>query len=189
MPIANRSALPSDYYSRKKITVTPLNFVCRRRHRRWRAVACHAAAAPPREKIFASRDLAKKFSHCAKMPIKYGFPRFPIFCSCGRQARERAVRARRRRRDGTRDAAFAPRKKLCTGRLCGRVDGSGEAQNARISANRFAARRPRRAGSAARRSAVATDFRFRSRAWWRVATHLARREPRASVALRYRSWS
>src|SRR5271170_7692664 len=27
--VANRSALPSDYYSRKKITVTPLNFVCK----------------------------------------------------------------------------------------------------------------------------------------------------------------
>ena len=31
--VANRSALQPDYYSRKKITVTPLNFVCRRRRR------------------------------------------------------------------------------------------------------------------------------------------------------------
>jgi hypothetical protein len=29
--VANRSALQSDYYSGKKITVTPLNFVCKRR--------------------------------------------------------------------------------------------------------------------------------------------------------------
>jgi hypothetical protein len=29
--VANRSALHPDYYSEKKITVTPLNFVCKRR--------------------------------------------------------------------------------------------------------------------------------------------------------------
>jgi len=36
-------------------------------------------------------------------------------------------------------AASAPQKKLFTGGVCGRVDGSGEPQNARISADRFAA--------------------------------------------------
>jgi hypothetical protein len=36
------------------------------------------------------------------------------------------------------DGAFAARKKLCTGGVSGRIDGSGETQIARISANRFA---------------------------------------------------
>jgi hypothetical protein len=59
--------------------------------------------------------------------------------------------------------AFAARKKLCTGRLCGRADGSGEAQNARIGANRFATASSVANASGVRRRRGAGNFRFRLR--------------------------
>jgi hypothetical protein len=71
--VANRSALQPDYYSRKKITVTPLHFVCGRRvlHRGVNFPAIKRAT--PQRKIFTPRDLPRKFSRTAEMPIKYGF--------------------------------------------------------------------------------------------------------------------
>jgi len=57
----------------------------------------------------------------------------------------RAVSTTARARRAGRSTQSAPartpphrQKKLCTGGLCGRIDGLGGAQNVRISANRFA---------------------------------------------------
>jgi len=72
-------------------------------------------------------------------------------------------------------AAFAPRKKLCTGPLYGRVGGLAEAQNVRISANRFAAAA---SPARARRSAAPRRERFAIpfSTWREAATRL--RSPR-----------
>jgi len=71
--VANRSALHSDYYSRKKITVTQLNFVCKRRRPRARATRAIFADAMPRRKIFHLCNFAQGFRYHAEMPMKYGF--------------------------------------------------------------------------------------------------------------------
>jgi hypothetical protein len=57
-------------------------------------------------------------------------------------------------------AAFAARKKLCTGGFYGGVDGPGEGQNARIGANRFAPPGLRRVVFGGSRHSRAGEFRF-----------------------------
>jgi hypothetical protein len=71
--VANRSALSSDYYSRKKIIVTPVDFVLAPRRLLPLATRRTFARVAPREKLFIPRDLSSKFPHVAEMPIKYGF--------------------------------------------------------------------------------------------------------------------
>ena len=71
--VANRSALPSDYYSRKKITVTPLNFVCK----------CRAPALVPLRRTVTRETRSAKISGAVpaqreirsieEMPMKYRF--------------------------------------------------------------------------------------------------------------------
>jgi hypothetical protein len=58
--VANRSALHSDYYKRKKITVTPLNFAFRRR----------AFAALRTTRSTKRRDIAANFFCCARLDAK-----------------------------------------------------------------------------------------------------------------------
>jgi hypothetical protein len=61
---------PSDYYSGKKITVTPLNFVCKSRApplQRMRVTIARQNAAP---KNFRQRDCAQKFRHGAEVPME-----------------------------------------------------------------------------------------------------------------------
>jgi hypothetical protein len=70
---ANRPALPSDYYSRKKITVTPLDFVCNRRRALPRSARNSHSGKTPREKLFRSRIFADDFRRHAEMPMEYGF--------------------------------------------------------------------------------------------------------------------
>jgi len=74
VPIANRSALASDYYSRKKITVSPLDFV--RKSRRWPPRSARDAmfGAMLQQKSFLARDCTQKMSRDAVMPMKCGFP-------------------------------------------------------------------------------------------------------------------
>jgi hypothetical protein len=71
--VANRSALHPDYYTGKKITVTPLNFVCKRRRPPPRAQRPAHMAVPSRRKISGLRIFSINFPHGAKMPMKYGF--------------------------------------------------------------------------------------------------------------------
>jgi hypothetical protein len=56
--VANRSALQPDYYSRKKIIVTPLDFVCRRLLLRLDATVARRARAMTRAIIFGPRNLS-----------------------------------------------------------------------------------------------------------------------------------
>jgi hypothetical protein len=92
--VANRSALRSDYYTGKKITVTPLNFVCMRRRRPPRLPRAAPAHATTRRKDLCSRALPQDFSHRAEMPMKYGFSSRRHFPICGDDARSHAARRR-----------------------------------------------------------------------------------------------
>jgi len=55
--VANRSALQPDYYSRKKLIETPLDFVRGGHARHLRAHSPTIARAMPRQNIFTARDL------------------------------------------------------------------------------------------------------------------------------------
>jgi hypothetical protein len=67
--VANRSALPSDYYSRKKIIVTPLDFVRGRRRPPPRAMRGAHARAVSWRKISRLRQFARKFFDVAEIPM------------------------------------------------------------------------------------------------------------------------
>jgi hypothetical protein len=71
--VANRHALLSDYYSRKKITVTPINFVCRGRapppRRKRRAISRKLA----RGQIFFATQARQKNARDGEVPMKCGF--------------------------------------------------------------------------------------------------------------------
>ncbi len=88
--VANRAALPSDYYSRKKITVTPLNFVCKPRPPR-AAASAQRPSAKSTAKNFCGAVIARKKIRCAaEVPMKYGFllhPAEQIFIARARIAR------------------------------------------------------------------------------------------------------
>jgi hypothetical protein len=56
--------------------------------------------------------------------------------------------------------AVAVQKKLCTGRLCGRIFGLAEVQNDRIGVKRFAFAAATTPGSRHSRHLGASDFRF-----------------------------
>ena len=190
--VANRSALPSDYYSRKKITVTPLNFVCKCRAPPPPPLARRDRPAKRAAKNFSpARSRAKNSTRCRsadEMRVS-ATSHFAVL-----RARARApLAARSALSRGAIDAAvggFTTPKKFCTGRLRGRVDGLAAAQNARISANRFAPRhvpRPRAAprGVAAREIFASVSAGDESA---RRLSPRVRRAPR-NVALRPRSAS
>jgi hypothetical protein len=88
--VANRSALPSDYYSGKKITVTPLNFVCKCRAPPLRRRRDLIAERRSRGKDLSALDFGRLFVRGAEAPMSYGFLRPPIFRFC----RDRAHVAR-----------------------------------------------------------------------------------------------
>jgi hypothetical protein len=64
--VANRSALHSDYYSGRKITGTPLNFVCKRRRRRDYLAATFAATRRSAQTIRVFQNLLRVFLRNAK---------------------------------------------------------------------------------------------------------------------------
>jgi hypothetical protein len=136
--VANRSALHPDYYTEKKITVTPLNFLCRRRRPRRSATRDNAIAAMPCAKIFDPQDFAINFSGIVKIPMTYGFLRHRVF-----QNRQQFLLASAPSshmiapaiRSAT--AAFARRKNYAPDASTGTLTTPHRAQNARISANRF----------------------------------------------------
>ncbi|MFZ0607662.1 MAG: hypothetical protein WAM75_08305, partial [Xanthobacteraceae bacterium] len=68
--VANRSALHPDYYTGKKITVTPLNFVYRRRRPRRRARRAMQVGSVERGNTFTAASAADNFTRAAEMPIK-----------------------------------------------------------------------------------------------------------------------
>jgi hypothetical protein len=63
--VANRPTLSSDYYSRKKITVTPLNFVCK----------CRAPPQPSRRRASLGKSRAEKLFRIGVAPEKFAIPR------------------------------------------------------------------------------------------------------------------
>jgi len=75
---ANRPALPSDYYSRKKITVTPLDFVCNCRRALPHSARNSHSGKTPRENFLRLRIFTDDFPRHAEMPMKYGFLRFIV---------------------------------------------------------------------------------------------------------------
>jgi hypothetical protein len=60
--VANRPALPSDYYSRKKLTVTLLNFVCKWRAPRAAAIAARTPVKYATEKFRHGVNAREEFS-------------------------------------------------------------------------------------------------------------------------------
>jgi hypothetical protein len=73
--VANRPALSSDYYSRKKITVTLLNFVCKRASPR-RCNMRNADIGEYSTKNFCEDEHAlRKFRRAPEMPMERGFLR------------------------------------------------------------------------------------------------------------------
>jgi hypothetical protein len=84
--VANRSALSSDYYSRKKITVTPLNFVCKRRFLRAHRARIAPDDTTPRQKKIPPYDFAQKNPDYAEVPMKLELSR----CRASRFCIERA---------------------------------------------------------------------------------------------------
>jgi hypothetical protein len=88
--VANRRALPSDYYSRKKITVTSLDFV-------WSDLLpppqrAHAAiaGAPPRRRSFRRHARAAQTDAIAEVPMILGF--YSSLSLRFRDVRERGTR-------------------------------------------------------------------------------------------------
>jgi hypothetical protein len=119
--VANRSALPSDYYSGKKITVTPLNFVCKCRAPPLRRRRGSIAVRRSRGKDFSARDFGRLFVRGAEAPMSYGFPRQPIFRfrrDCAHVARLLRVfsRPQCRRYDGIHHAKKILRRTALSGR-------------------------------------------------------------------------
>jgi hypothetical protein len=100
--VANRSALHSDYYTGKKITVTPLNFVCKCRRPRFDPTRDKLVEPTQRERIFRLRFPTTKNPHIAKTPMNCGFLLTFDFC----RRRHRQLVAQRLR------ASFAARKRL-----------------------------------------------------------------------------
>jgi hypothetical protein len=102
--VANRRALHSDYYSRKKITVTPLNFVCK-----CRALPLRCKRDSERRKIestlnrFSMHARAKFSAQCGsahKMRVSTSFAAERFASSCAYQTtRARALRTRDNGRD------------------------------------------------------------------------------------------
>ena len=84
--VANRSALLSDYYSRKKITVTPLNFVCKCRAPPPRREGATVFASHARRQTLSQRRNDAKFAHIAEVPMKRGFLSRVIACLFARRA-------------------------------------------------------------------------------------------------------
>jgi len=67
--VANRRALPSDYYSEKKITVTPLDFVrnCRAPHPQ--SALATIAGTTPQQKYFCASNFRRENPHDVEMPM------------------------------------------------------------------------------------------------------------------------
>jgi hypothetical protein len=138
--VANRRALTSDYYSRKKLTVTSIAFV-----RNWRVRAPRAmrfaiadSAIQPNNFSFAQSGAAES-TQCENADETWLSVAFHslIFSEIGAPAASLS-RVFRHREKSTRKGR-AGEKIFCAGSVLGCVDGLGGAQIARISANRFAA--------------------------------------------------
>ena len=77
--VANRSALHPDYYSEKKITVTPLNFVCRRGAPLVIATRTWRADSGSLQQQFHRRISARIISRFKEVPMNCGFSRRTSF--------------------------------------------------------------------------------------------------------------
>jgi hypothetical protein len=71
--VANRHALLSDYYKTKKITVTPLNFLCKRRAALLETAREARLCEWSWQKLRRSRDCAAKNPTDAKVSMECGF--------------------------------------------------------------------------------------------------------------------
>src|SRR5271170_2291291 len=71
--VANRQALQLDYYSRKKIIVTPPNYVRNCRLPPRQRAHLGIAGKTPRRKNILPRNHARNFRRNAKVPMEYGF--------------------------------------------------------------------------------------------------------------------
>src|SRR5262249_9552100 len=112
--VANRHALSSDYYSRKKITVTPLNFVCKCR-----------TPLPPHKRlaVFRKNRIEQIFSRACKGDLFFAHCRNAdelrvfvmrrcLLFSLARAARSFAC-ARFRSRESARSNGFTKAKFFC----------------------------------------------------------------------------
>ena len=151
--VANRAALTIDYYSRKKITVTRLNFVCKRRAPRARRRRGLSALRATRRRPLCLMRPCTTFRTKQRSADKMGIFDMP------RDAVLKVPRAARARRSGVFARAKTPplrdfptRKKIRGKRAERRFERLQAGQNARIGAERFACA-PRRS-TAARRFAV-----------------------------------
>jgi hypothetical protein len=137
--VANRAALTIDYYSRKKITVTPLNFVCKPRAPRARR--CRGGSA---DRATLRRTLYLVRS-CATFRMQQRSADNMGMCDTRGRAMRKALRAHRARSVGiiaraktpsTRD--FPTRKKIRGERAKTRFAPLHAVQNVRIGVERFA---------------------------------------------------
>ena len=139
--VANRSALPSDYYSEKKITVTPLNFVCKCRAPLAARCASRSSAERRCERLLRRRGCTAKISDRAEVPMECAFLR-RIMLRCRVEnariaAHPRArFRARRRRRSEIHHAKKILRRTPSAGLLTARA----RRKTRKSSLNRFARR-------------------------------------------------
>ena len=132
--VANRSALQSDYYSGKKITVTPLNFVCRRHRSRPPPGENYAHGSDTARKQSALPEFAREFLHITEVPMESRFSRCRVAVrtsNASMSATSLQARVWLRRYSNRR---LPRREKNCApDALSGRSTGPLSAQNARIS--------------------------------------------------------
>ncbi len=137
--VANRAALTIDYYSRKKITVTRLNFVCKPRAPRARRRRCRCAARATRRRPLCLMRSCATFRTKERSADKMGI------CDMPRDAVLKVLRTSHARRIGFFARAKTPpmrdfptRKKFRGERAKRRFERLHAAQNARIGVERFA---------------------------------------------------
>jgi hypothetical protein len=85
--VANRSALPPDYYSEKKITVTHLNFVRNRRLRLAHRARNTIADAARAKILFIAARTREKIRRFAEVPMLHGFLSHQILRQRGERKR------------------------------------------------------------------------------------------------------
>src|SRR5262249_8371171 len=144
---ANRSALPSDYYSEKKITVTPLNFVCKCRAPLSERFASRSRAKRRREKLPHRPRFTTKIGDDAEVPMECAFLRRILLQCCCENARpdprSRAPSQAQRRRCGRihhakkilrrmASASLSTASARCKTRESAPIDSLGAASEARI---------------------------------------------------------
>jgi hypothetical protein len=135
VPVANRPALQSDYYTGKKITVTPLNFVCKRRRRQryWASTAFAVIARTAH--LLRSRRFLRRFPENAKNVDETATSLISRKISRSRLTGAPAIDfAPRIDAEGDTGSQKPPAKKLCTDGRINHVDRASAGQNARIGA-------------------------------------------------------